>query len=96
MLRPSARLTGAHRYAVAITTSVKATDGDELPVPPGFAAIRDGRPTDHPLLEAERARLDEVLDTLDSAGFAADDLGVVAWDFTVASDAYLAQRTSAD
>ncbi|MFT3693119.1 MAG: hypothetical protein QM831_08250 [Kofleriaceae bacterium] len=87
-IRPSQRLTGGHRYAVAITTKVKAKDGGDLPIPPGFAALRDGKHTDHALLENERPRLKEVLDALDDAGFPSSDL-VVAWDFTVASDDFL-------
>jgi len=87
-LRPAARLTGGHRYAVAITKSVKAKDGSDLKVPPGFAALRDGRKTDHALLEAARPRLDEALDALEAAGYPASDL-VVAWDFTVASDSFI-------
>jgi hypothetical protein len=87
-LRPAQRLIGGHRYAVAITNAVKASDGTDLPVPPGFAALRDGKHTDHALLEAERPRFAEVLDALDTAGFAAEDL-VVAWEFTVASDDFI-------
>jgi hypothetical protein len=87
-IRPSQRLIGGHRYAVAITNKVKARDGGDLPVPPGFAALLDGKHTDHSLLEATRPRMTEVLAALDAAGFAASEL-VVAWDFTVASDEYL-------
>ena len=85
LLRPAARLLGGHRYAVAITNRVRARDGSALATPPGFAALRDQKNTDHALLEAMRPRFGEVLDALDAAGFPASDL-VVAWDFTVASD----------
>ncbi len=84
-LRPAARLIGGHRYAVGITRRVRARDGSELTVPPGFAALRDHKNTDHALLEAMRPRFGEVLDALEAAGFPATEL-VVAWDFTVASD----------
>jgi hypothetical protein len=87
-LRPAARLAGGHRYAVAITNRVRARDGSALATPPGFAALRDRKNTDHALLEAMRPRFGEVLDALDAAGFPADDL-VVAWDFTVASDEFI-------
>jgi len=87
-LRPAARLIAGHRYAVAITNRVLAKDGSELAVPPGFAALRDGRLTDHGLLEAMRPRFEEVLDALDEAGVPEDAL-VVAWDFTVASDLHI-------
>jgi hypothetical protein len=88
LLRPAERLIGGHRYAVAITNRVRARDGEDLDVPPGFAALRDGKHTDHELLEAMRPRFAEVLEALDTAGIPEDDL-VVAWDFTVASDAFL-------
>jgi hypothetical protein len=88
LIRPAQRLIGGHRYAVAITNKVKGRDGDDLPVPPGFAALRDGHHTDHSLLEAMRPRFGEVLEALDGAGFPDSEL-VVAWDFTTASDEYL-------
>ncbi len=88
LIRPAARLIGGHRYAVAITDRVRAKDGEPLDVPPGFAALRDGKHTDHELLEAMRPRFAEVLEALDAAGVPEDDL-VLAWDFTVASDAFL-------
>jgi hypothetical protein len=88
LLRPAARLAGGHRYAVAITRRVRARDGSELATPPGFAALRDHKNTDHALLEAMRPRFGEVLDALDDAGFPASEL-VVAWDFTVASDDFI-------
>jgi hypothetical protein len=88
LLRPAARLTGGHRYAVAITKRVRARDGGELATPPGFAALRDRKDTDHALLEAMRPRFGEVLDALDAAGFPDSEL-VVAWDFTVASDDFI-------
>lgn len=87
-LRPAARLVGGHRYAVAITNRVKARDGGDLPVPPGFKALLNKSHTDHPLLEANRERLGEVLAALEDAGVSSEDL-VVAWDFTVASDDFI-------
>jgi len=87
-LRPAARLTGGHRYAVGITKKVKSKDGGALPIPPGFAALRDGKVTDHALLESARPRLKEALAALEDAGFPASDM-VVAWDFTVASDTFI-------
>ncbi|HET9620393.1 MAG TPA: hypothetical protein VFP84_03425 [Kofleriaceae bacterium] len=87
-LRPAARLAGGHRFAVAITKRVRARGGGELAVPPGFAALRDGRHTDHALLETMRPRFADVLAALARAGYPADEL-VVAWDFTTASDAFL-------
>ena len=87
-IRPAMRLVGGHHYAVAITTRVKAADGGELPISPGFAALRDGTKTDNQLLEAIRPQFRSVLDALATAGVAKSDL-VLAWDFTVASDDFL-------
>ncbi len=87
-LRPAQRLVSGHHYAVAITKKVKAADGSDLVSPPGFVALVQGKKTDHALLEAMRPAFAGVLDALDQAGFPASDL-VLAWDFTVASDAYL-------
>jgi hypothetical protein len=88
LLRPAARLIGGHRYAVGITSRVRAKDGSALATPPGFAALRDGKNTDHALLEAMRPRFAAVLEALEDAGVRAGDL-VVAWDFTVASDEFI-------
>lgn len=87
VLHPAVRLEPGHRYAVAITTRVVATDGSELPISPGFRALLSDRRTDHSLLEAMRGRIDEVFDALDEAGVT-EDL-VLAWDFTIASEASL-------
>lgn len=87
-IRPVARLTARHRYAVGIKKLLKAKDGSELPVPAGFTALLDGTITTHPLLEAMRPRFGEVLAALAQAGVPADQL-VVAWDFTVASDEFV-------
>ena len=93
-LRPAMRLEGGHRYAVAITKNVMSASGDPLEPTPGFAALRDGKTTDHALLEKDRARLEETLEALDNAGFPKSDL-VVAWDFTVASDDFIHRETAA-
>lgn len=97
IIRPAARLTGGHRYAVAITRAVKAKGGGDLPVSPGFQAILDGTTTSHPLLEAARPRLVEALDALETAGFPRAQLAL-AWDFTVASDEFVrrAPRSARD
>jgi hypothetical protein len=84
-IRPGQRLTSGHRFAVGITTRVKSASGGDLPVPAGFIALRDGTPTEHPLLEAMRPRYGAVLDALQEAGVPRTEL-VVAWDFTTRSD----------
>jgi hypothetical protein len=93
-IRPGQRLVGGHRYAVAITKRVKGAGGGDLPISPGFAALRDGTPTDNARLEGMRPGFAAVLDALDAAGVAKTDL-VLAWDFTVASDAFLHREMTA-
>jgi len=87
-IRPAQRLTGGHRYAVAIKTSLKRKDGADLARPPGFQALLDNAKTSHPLLEAMRPRFGDVLAALETAGVSQDQL-LVAWDFTVESDAFI-------
>jgi hypothetical protein len=84
-LRPAAKLRGGARYAVGIRTSLRARGGGDLPVPEGFAAIRDDRATSHALLEEVRPRYADIFTALETAGVPRDEL-VVAWDFTTASD----------
>jgi hypothetical protein len=84
-IRPAVRLKGGTRYAVAIRTTLKAVGGGALPVPEGFAAIRDGSATTHARLEAVRPRYAEIFAALAQVGVARGDL-VVAWDFVTATD----------
>jgi hypothetical protein len=87
-LRPAARLVGGHRYAVAIRKSLRARGGGALPISPGFQALLDGDAVDHPLHARARERWPMVQAALVTAGIPVDDL-VLAWDFTVASDAFV-------
>jgi hypothetical protein len=84
-LRPATRLVPGHRYAVAIRASLKAPGGGALPVPEGFAALRDGAETNHARLEAVRDRYPAIFQALEAVGVPRDEL-IVAWDFTTGSD----------
>lgn len=88
IIRPLARLHPSSRYVVAIRNTVKAADGGELPVPEGFAALRDGADFSHPLFAKLRPRYAEIFAALESAGIAKDEL-VLAWDFVTASDEFV-------
>jgi hypothetical protein len=83
MLRPAVRPEDATRYIVAIRDVL---DGEGAPVAasPGFAALRDGTPSDDPVIEFRRAHFEEIFTTLENAGIAREDLQI-AWDFTTAS-----------
>ena len=56
VIRPLMRLHEKTHYAVAIRNTVKSADGSELPISPGFAALRDGKRFDHPRFAAMAAR----------------------------------------
>ncbi|HET9987595.1 MAG TPA: hypothetical protein VFQ65_03730, partial [Kofleriaceae bacterium] len=85
-LRPAQRLTGGHRYAVAITKAVKANGGKDLARTAAFQAVLDDRDFGHARLDQDRPRLRDAIAALEAAGVARDDL-LVAWDFTVNDDA---------
>ncbi len=87
-MRPAARLVGGHRYIAAITNRVTAKDGSPLPRSAGFDALLNGTITKHARLERMRAGFPALLAVLAEAGVTKDEL-VLAWDFTVASDAFL-------
>ena len=93
-LRPAARLIGGHRYAVAIKKTLKGKGGADLPISTGFQALLDGTLTTHPLLERMRPGFADVLAALSTQNLAPADL-VVAWDFTVASDAFVRRLPTA-
>ena len=93
-IRPAARLIGGHRYAVAIKKTLKAKGGAELPSPPGFQTLIDGKTSSHPLLERMRPRFGAVVAGLATVGLAPTDL-VLAWDFTVASDTFVRRLATA-
>jgi len=99
IIRPLARLNTSSRYAVAIRTSVKASDGGELPISPAFEALRDGKGFGHPKFAALKPRYTEIFAALATAGVDKSEL-VLAWDFVTVSDDYLradltAMRTAA-
>ena len=84
ILRPSARLVGGRRYAVAVTRSARTLDGKVPASPPGWEAILAQTATE-PLAKKQAARMPEILKALKAAGVEKDQL-VLAWDFVVASD----------
>jgi hypothetical protein len=84
-IRPAARLTGGHRYAVAIRNSLHSATGTALPISDGFRAVLEDRDTGHARLDAARPRLREAIAALETAGVPRSDL-VVAWDLTITPD----------
>ena len=90
ILRAAVNHLDGHRYAVAFRRLVDAS-GAVIEPSPAFRAYRDGQRTTDAAFEARRAHLDEVLDALESAGVARDELQL-AFDFTVASTGNLTGR----
>ncbi|HEU0034995.1 MAG TPA: hypothetical protein VFQ53_30425 [Kofleriaceae bacterium] len=88
IIRPLARLHTSSRYVIAIRNTVKAADGSDLPVPPAFAALRDGKDFGHPKFAALKPRYTEIFAALEAAGIQKSEL-VLAWDFVTASDEFL-------
>jgi hypothetical protein len=86
-LRPARSLSPGRRYVVAVRDLVHA-DGTPVRPEPAFAALRDGRPTTIPAVEARRAQMEDVFSALGAAGVPRDDL-VLAFDFVTQSDAGL-------
>lgn len=88
IIRPMVRLIPGHRYAVAVTTAVRAVGGGALTVPPGFAAVRAGNTAGDPRLARVAPRYAEIFAALDRAGVQRDSLAL-AWDYTTASERWL-------
>lgn len=83
-LRPGHSLTPGEHYIVALRNLVDA-GGDAVEAEPVFAALRDGRPTDIPAVEARRAHFEHLFLQLALNGIPRESL-VLAFDFSVASD----------
>ena len=83
-LRPGRSLTPGEHYSVALRNLVDG-DGNAVEAEPVFAALRDGRPTDIPEVEARRAHFEHLFLQLGLNGIPRESL-VLAFDFTVASD----------
>ena len=90
LIRPAVNFEEGERYIVALR-NLKDAAGNTIEPQPAFKAIRDGEPTADAAIEQRREQLEPVLDTLEKAGIAREEL-YLAWDFTVASAESLAGR----
>ncbi|MCA9513217.1 MAG: hypothetical protein KC560_21075 [Myxococcales bacterium] len=84
ILRPATSLLPGRRYLVGVRHAVDAS-GQPIEAEPVFAALRDGRPTQIPAVEARRAQIQNVLHRLEDHGVDPDEL-VLAFDFVTQSD----------
>jgi hypothetical protein len=88
IIRPVKRLEPGTRYAVGLRNTLVGGDGQPLPVPPAFAALRDGTEYDHPRMATLTPRYDAIFAALADAGLDKADM-VLAWDFVTATDEFL-------
>jgi hypothetical protein len=93
IIRPTVNFLEGHRYIVALRNLRDASD-NPVEAPMAFRVYRDNMATTDPDVEARRAHMDDVLQTLQSDGIDRQDL-YLAWDFTVASEHSLAGRALA-
>ncbi|MFT4518923.1 MAG: hypothetical protein ACI9JM_001312 [Halioglobus sp.] len=83
MLRPAIRPEDATRYIAAVRNVVDA-DGNLVQPSAGFKALRDGLPSDDPIIESRRPHFEEIFSALEEQGIARSELQI-AWDYTTAS-----------
>lgn len=98
MLWPAARLADSTRFIVAFRSLVDDA-GVPIAASDGFAALRDGVPTDSPAVEAARPRFESIFAALGAAGWARENV-TLAWDFTTndaedVTDRFLSMRDDA-
>lgn len=83
ILRPMVLLENDRRYIVAVRNLVD-TDGYPIEPSPAFLAYRDDIDSGIPGIEARREAMEDIFDTLETAGIERSSLQL-AWDFTTAS-----------
>jgi len=85
LITPAQRLLPNHRYAVAITKSIRTVDGAQPTPPPLFQVMLQGAAPPDAMSQAQLARMPEIVAALTAAGVPSNQL-VVAWDFVTGSD----------
>ena len=88
IIRPVQPMAMGHRHAVILSDSVVLASGAPLPVSPAFTALRSGQITTSSELEAVRSRYEQIFTLAASLGYPRAHIAL-AWDFMVASEAYL-------
>ncbi|MFN7143830.1 MAG: hypothetical protein ACK4YP_08655, partial [Myxococcota bacterium] len=82
-VRPVVPLVNGHRYAVGMRNLLD-TAGAPIAASEGYAALRDGTPTDNWDIEGRRDTYEAVFAALEQDGWSRDET-VLAWDFVVGS-----------
>lgn len=84
IVRPLAPLQFGTRYALIVRRVARAHDGSMLPVSRGFEALRDGRPSGDPRVEAARPRYEALFAELARLGVPREEM-LLATEWTTAS-----------
>jgi hypothetical protein len=92
VIRAARNFQTGRRYIVALR-NLKTASGATIPAPAAFRALRDGKKAG-PAVEARRAGFKQIFRILGKAGIDRRSL-YLAWDFTVASDRNLTERSVA-
>jgi hypothetical protein len=90
VVRPAVDFREGHRIVVGLRR-LRDPAGATIEPADSFRSYRDGTKTDDPAIEARRPHMQDILKTLDRAGFKHQEL-YLAWDFTVASQRSLSER----
>lgn len=90
MIRPARNFKEGHRYIVALR-NLRDKDGELMAPSALFRAYRDRLRTGEPVYEQRRPAMEELFSRLQRHGIARESL-VLAWDFTVASQANITGR----
>ena len=90
IIRPSENFDEGGNYIVALRNLRNASNQAVEP-PLAFRAYRDRLITQDPLIENRRAKMEQLISTLQAAGIPRSTL-YLAWDFTVASEESLSER----
>lgn len=83
MIRMATPLTNGKRYVVGIRR-LKDSSGAVIPASTGYAAMRDGTPTDNGDIEGRRDAYEAIFGTLEQDGWSRGETQL-AWDFVVGS-----------
>lgn len=93
IVRPVRNLLEGHRYVVGLQ-GLRAADGSMIPPSREFQLYRDNIPTFIPEIEARRDHMTDLIIRLNEAGMPREGM-YLAWDFTVASQRSLTERSLA-
>jgi hypothetical protein len=93
IIRPAVNLREGTRYIVALR-NLRDAQGNRIGAQEPFRVYRDSIPSADPRVQARRAHMESIFETLKRAGIKRKDL-YLAWDFTVASKRNLSERALA-